>query len=181
MTGIILVLLGVVVLFTGRKLYWFFVGVIGFFIGISLAQMFLSNESEIVMLVIALAAGVIGTLLALFLHQFAVGLAGFVAGGYLLTTFLDILHLDFGIAGWVIYLAGGIIGAALVAALFDWALVVLSSLTGAGLMVDGFARSFSLFSEWINIFTFVFLCVIGMGVQFASMRNSHGKESNGNE
>jgi hypothetical protein len=179
MTGIILVLLGIVVLFAGRKLYWLFVGVVGFFIGISLAHLFFSSETEIVMLVIALAAGIICASLALFLHQFAVGLAGFAVGGYLLATFLDTLHLNFGIADWIVYLAGGIIGAAMIVALFDWSLIVLSSLTGAGLMVDGFSRIFSL-NEWVNIFAFVFLCVIGIGVQFASMRNNRIEETKEN-
>ncbi|MFC1878318.1 DUF4203 domain-containing protein [Chloroflexota bacterium] len=175
MTGIIQAVLGAVLLLAGRKLYWLFVGIVGFVIGISLAQSYLPGEQEIVLLVLALIAGGIGALLALFLQRVAVGAAGFLAGGYAAMVVLEIFQLQLGIANWVVYLVAGLIGSALVAALFDWALIILASLTGAGMLVT--VELFNL-NEWIKIFLLVFLFIIGVGVQAAGMREDRRRSAN---
>jgi len=168
MANFLQVLLGVIVLTTGRKLYWLFVGVIGFIIGITLAQMIFTTESEVALLAIAFAAGVIGALLALFLQKAAVGVAGFLTGGYVLTELANTLDMRFGLSEWIIFLIGGIISAAMVAVLFDWALIILSSITGASILVGVFE-----IQGWLN-FTVVFiLFMIGMGIQTAAKRREH--------
>jgi len=162
------VLLGLIVLTTGRKLYWLFVGVIGFIIGISLSRMVFNTESEVALLAIAFAAGVIGALLALFLQRVAVGAAGFLAGGYLLSELANNLDMRFGLSEWIIFLIGGIISVALVAILFDWALIILSSITGASIMVSGFD-----IQGWFSFTVVLILFIIGMGIQTAAKRREH--------
>jgi hypothetical protein len=170
MTNIIQILLGIVILTTGRKLYWLFVGVVGFVVGIALAGMFFPSETEIARLAIALVAGVICALLALFLQRLAVGLVGFLAGGYVALALLDALQIQLGVAAWIIFVVGGIISAALVAALFDWALILLSSLTGASMVIQAFDLG-----ELLNFFVFVFLIVMGIGIQASVKRNEAPK------
>jgi hypothetical protein len=140
MIGFLRVVIGSAVLLGGRKLYWLFVGAAGFALGISLTSRLMQGQPTWVMILIALAAGLAGTLLALFLQRLAIGVAGFISGGYLAASVLNALAEDtsMSVGNWLIVFAGGIVGAILVGVLFDWALIVLSSLTGAGLIVQSF-------------------------------------------
>lgn len=143
-TTLVTVIIGVVLLVFGRKLFWFFVAVAGFLVGINIAGQ-LTSGPESMRLIIALAAGVIGALLALFLQKVAIAGAGFVIGGYAAVELLTLygatlpaarFHAD---GYWIPYIIGGIIGAILMVLLFDWALVVLSSLGGASMILHGVA------------------------------------------
>jgi hypothetical protein len=158
-------LLGIALLLTGRRLYWLFVGVVGFVIGIALSGMFFSDSSEIIRIVLALILGFVGVGLAIGLQRLAVGVAGFLAGGYILNSILQGLGLD--LAFWLTFLIGGIIGAILVAILFDPALIVLSALLGASLLVNLLTVD-----RWIMITAFIVLSAIGILVQVASRRRS---------
>jgi hypothetical protein len=151
----------------GRKLYWLFVAIVGFAIGIGLAQIYLIGESEFVLILIALIAGLIGALLTLFLQRLAVGAAGFLAGGYASMVIMELLKMQFGGAEWVIYLVSAMIGTFLVAVLFDWALIFLSSLTGASMLIS---IDIIDINEWLHLLLFVFLFVVGFIIQSARMR-----------
>ena len=124
MTDLIGVLLGIALLVAGRRLFWLFVGTLGFIAGLQLAAL-VPNLSEGTVLVIGLIVGVVFALLAVFLQRLAVGVAGFLAGGFIFTTLAARLGLE-SLSTWVIYLIGGLIGIALVMLLFDWALIVFS-------------------------------------------------------
>lgn len=128
-------LAGLILLFLGRKLFWFFVAVVGFIAGLSIAPHFFSGSGWII-LIIALIGGAIGAVLALLLQRFAVGLAGFFVGGYLANTLLLGLRVDPGNFTWLVFIIGGLIGAILLTVLFDWALIFLSSLLGATLITQ---------------------------------------------
>ncbi len=133
------ILAGLALLTLGRRLFWLFVGLIGFAAGIVLATQLVQGPEWMVLL-IALAAGLVGVVFALVLQQAAVALAGFLAGGYVVMSVLNGLGWDASGPYWALYWAlivvGGIVGAALVLALFEWALIILSSLTGAILIVQ---------------------------------------------
>ena len=130
------ILAGIGLLLFGRKLFWLFVGLIGFVSGIHIATRFFPGQPEWMVLAIALMAGVLGALLALFLQWLAIGLAGFFAGGYIAVRLLHVSGLATGGMYWVLFLIGGIIGLILMIILFDWALIILSSLAGAGLITE---------------------------------------------
>ena len=138
-TALLSILAGLALLTLGRRLFWLFVGLVGFVAGIALATQFVHGP-EWMVLVIALAAGLVGVVFALVLQQAAVALAGFLAGGYVVMSVLNGLGWDASRLHWALYWAlvivGGIISAALVLALFEWALIILSSLTGAILIVQ---------------------------------------------
>lgn len=170
MTNILLILLGITILLAGRRLFWLFVGVVGFVVGISLATQVFKSESELTILAIALIAGVLGGLLAVFLQRLAVEVASFVAGGYAAIIFVDLLGLTTRISSWVPFLVGGILGAILVAALFDWALIILSSLTGAVMLVQAFKVS-----HIFGLLVFVVLFALGIGIQAGAMRGVRGR------
>lgn len=136
MLNLLRVLLGAFLLGFGRSLYWLFVGGAGFLAVNTLASRLLEGSPRILLPAIAVAAGLLGALLAILLQKFAVGLAGFLAGGYFFVILLDLLKLDYGPVVWILFVVGGILGAILVAALFEVSLIFLSSLSGALLIAQ---------------------------------------------
>jgi hypothetical protein len=85
-TALFSLILGISLLLFGRRLFWLFVGVAGFIAGLTLAPQMISSQSELVILFIAIIFGIIGAFLAIFLEGLAILIAGFLAGGYLMTT-----------------------------------------------------------------------------------------------
>jgi hypothetical protein len=123
--------IGLIVLTLGRKLFWLFVGAIGFISGLYIATYSLYGQPEWVMFLIGLIAGIAGAIFAVYLQRFAVILSGFFAGGYLILNLVYMWGWHMGRVPWLIFLIGGIVGAVAAATFFDWALIILSSLTGA--------------------------------------------------
>lgn len=119
--------------FSGRRLFWLFVGGLGFVLSLGLALQVFKGSPVWLLVAVALIIGVVGALLAVFLEKAALVAGGALAGAYLLNSLAGDLHLTAALA-WAPYLIGGVIGGVLVLALFDWSLIVLSALVG-GLMV----------------------------------------------
>src|SRR6185436_393679 len=126
MLNLINVILGGALLVTGRKLFCLFVGGIGFITGMQLTARFW-NGPEGLAIVAGLVIGLIFAGLAVFLQTVAIGIAGFLAGGYTLSALAGMLGLQTSAVNWVVYIVGGIIGVILVSYLFDWAVITLSS------------------------------------------------------
>jgi hypothetical protein len=134
-TPILVLLAGVALLVAGRRLFWLFVGLVGFF---TVYQWFepYSGTLSSGRWVLAVAAGLLGILLAIFLQRFAVALAGFFVGGWAVVQFLGLSLANARTADVVIFVVAGIIAAVLAVKVFEIALVFLSSLAGASLIVD---------------------------------------------
>jgi hypothetical protein len=136
------ILVGIALLILGRKAFWLFVGGVGFVLGMTVATRVVQVESVWIVLGIALIAGLLGALLALYLQQIAVGVAGFLVGGYIALNLARTLGWDLErllvapYGSWVVFIVGGILCAVLVGALFEWALIILSSITGASLITQ---------------------------------------------
>ena len=161
------VLIGVVVLFFGRKLFWLCVAAIGFAAGVELAPRLVHEPSALLSLTIALFLGVIGALLALFLQKIAVAVLGFLAGGKLAGAIAAAFFVHYAQHSTIIFVIGGIIGAILLLVLFDWALIVVSAFIGAHLIQS----VITLPQSGLTI-VFIGLAVIGILVQAASLRRS---------
>ncbi|MBN2569475.1 MAG: hypothetical protein JXB42_08620 [Deltaproteobacteria bacterium] len=131
----ICLLIGIGLLTLGRRLFWLFVGSVGFIAGFTYAQEFLAIQSTLVTVLIAIRAGVVGALVSIFLQGFAIGVAGFLAGTYILYVILSFFGLQTNVL-WLVYIIGGAAGTVCMFMLFDWALIVISSLTGAAFIVD---------------------------------------------
>jgi hypothetical protein len=157
---IVRLLIGVVLLFFGRRLFWFFVGAVGFLAGLVYAPQLFQGQPGWVLLLIAILAGVVGALLAIALQRIAVALAGFVIGGYLLNAFLTATGIDPGGLAWLTFVVGGVAVALLVTGLFDWALIILSALMGATLVSQALP-----FNPTMAAVVFVLLLIAGIIVQ----------------
>jgi hypothetical protein len=159
------ILVGLALLTMGRQLFWVFVGAAGFIFGSTLASHFLIGQPAFLIVGVGRAGGLVGIGLALFAQHLAVGVAGFVMGSYVLTYLLS----NFGGVGtgwtWLAVVGGGIIGAVLVVAFLDFALIALSSLAGAELIVQ------VLNLERLTTFVvFVGLVAIGAAIQASTLR-----------
>ncbi len=153
--------LGILLLLFGRRAFWIFVAVAGFIAGLTFAPQFMSGQSELVILLIAIVAGIIGAFLAIMLEWLAILIAGFLAGAYLATSLAVSLGMTIAAGNWVIYIIGGIIGLLLVATLFDWAIIILSVLLGAEIIMHFLGTSVSAY-YWL---VFLGLIVVGIVVQ----------------
>jgi hypothetical protein len=160
-------LIGVVILFFGRKLFWLCVAAVGFAAGVELAPHLVHEPSPLLALTVALVLGLIGALLALFLQKIAIAVLGFLAGGKLAGAIAAAFFIHYAQYSTFIFLAGGIIGAILLLVLFDWALIVVSSLIGAHLIQGAIVLPPS-----GSTIVFIALTIIGVLAQAAFLRRS---------
>jgi hypothetical protein len=164
MLAAVRIVIGLLLLLLGRRLFWLFVAGIGFVVAVELVGDLVGVERVWLLVVIGLVAGIVGALVAVFLQKVAVGIAGFLAGAYLLLSLLNALGMEGAILAWVLALVGGIIGAVVAVWLLPWALIVLSSLSGSALI----AQSLPL-TPTTGIIVFVVAAVIGILVQARTM------------
>ncbi len=154
------IVLGVILLMLGRKLFWLFAGMTAFIIGLEYARVFLPMQSDKVLLIIALVCAIIGLVLAFVFQKVGLRIAGFLAGGYISMMFIKELGFHISWLPWIIFILGGVLGIILVLVIFDWALIILSSLIGAFLIIQ--TTSFSLYLTKI---LFVLLVAVGIITQ----------------
>jgi hypothetical protein len=161
------VLIGVVILFFGRKLFWLCVAAVGFAVGVEIAPLLVNEPSSLLGLLVALVFGVLGALLALFLQKIAIAVLGFLAGGKLATAIAAAFFVQYAQYSTIIFVVGGIIGAILLLVLFGWALIVVSSFIGAYLI-----ESAIVLPPTGSTLVFIGLAILGIFVQAASLRRS---------
>ena len=160
---------GAIILILGRKLFWVFVGAVGFILGMDIAGHFLQGRPDWLILVVAFGTGILGALLSLFLQRVAILIAGFFSGWHIAATLLSLSGWQLSLPPSVPVAVGGIVGAVLLYFLFDWALIFLSSLSGAGLIV----QSFPLNQQTQGIL-FIGLVVVGVFIQAGLMKRGKG-------
>ncbi len=164
---IIGVVIGVVILFFGRKLFWLCVAAVGFAVGLEIAPMLVNEASSLLALVIALVFGVLGALLALFIQKVAIALLGFLAGGKLATAIAAAFFVQHAQYSTIIFVIGGVVGAILLLAVFGWALIVVSSFIGAYLI-----QSAIVLPPTGLTLVFIGLAILGIFVQAVSFRRT---------
>ena len=166
---IISVIVGAVILFFGRKLFWLFVAALGFAVGLEIAAYFMKEPPQWMTLLVALGCGVIGALLAILIQKLAIAIAGFVAGGRIAWAVAAAFFVDHAHYRGLTFVIGGILGALLLLALFDWVLILLSSVEGAHLIGNGITLP-----EKGALILFIALAAIGVIVQGSMLRRSRG-------
>ena len=157
-------LVGVVLVLFGRRLYWLFVAGVGFLTGLELAPRLLPGLPEWVVFVTALGLALLGTILAIVAQKFIIALVGLVAGGGIGMLVLRMLSLEGDVLTWVVYAVAGLLGVLLVLALFEWGLILLSSLAGANLIVVG-VQDWTSISQGFAVVAMIAVAVVGVVVQ----------------
>ena len=162
---IISALVGIALLLFGRRLFWLFVAALGFAIGLQLAPYLSQHPPVWLSLVLSLGLGLLGAILALLLQKLAIGIAVFLVGGRVAVAIAAALIVNHSHYSAITFVIGGIVGALLLLALFDWALIIFSSIEGARLIAD----SVHLPSTGTTILVVV-LAIFGIVVQAAMFR-----------
>jgi hypothetical protein len=134
LTAALNIILGGSLLLGGRKVFWLLLGSIGFITGFEAATRLL-HRSELETILAALAAGLLFALIAIFLESVAIGLAGFMGGGYAAWSVSNLLGIQGGDLDLGAFTVGGIVGVVLIVLLLDWALISISSFAGASMAV----------------------------------------------
>jgi len=161
-------ILGSLLLVAGRKLFWLLIGIFGFISGMQLATKYFHGPEWLALLV-GVIVGIIFAVLAIFMQTIAIWLAGFLAGGYVLSILAGMFNIDAGKYNWLIYIAGGIVGIILVGLLFDWAIIALSSFAGASLVTSSVFANAG-FTQLILVILFI----AGITIQGYLLRREKG-------
>jgi len=146
---------GIFLLLFGRKIFWLFVGIMGFIYGLNIAILLFPGQPSWVFYAAAVCTGAVGSLTAIFLQHTLVGLAGFLAGGYLVYSGMNILGADAGQFTWLLSFIGGV---------FSGALILLSSLIGALLIVESIGADFQ-----VTVSLFAACSIAGVAIQRSLM------------
>lgn len=129
-----IVMMGLVTLVYGHRLFWVFIAIAGFLAGLELSRVILVGQPQWLIIVGGCATGITGALLAILFERAAFVLAGFLAGTYI--TLVVSTSLGFTGSGFPCSIAGGLIGAVLSGMLMDWAIIIMSSLVGASAIMS---------------------------------------------
>lgn len=149
----------------GRRLYWLFVAGFGFVMGLRLAGSLFQDSAQWLILLLALVVGLVGAFIAVTLQRFGIGLAGFLAGAYISYSLLETLSSDLSGWAWVIYVVGGVAGAILLNVIFDWTLILFSTVGGSLIVV----QALELPAPW-SFVLFLGLFILGLVIQGALFR-----------
>ena len=182
-TAMVMLPLGLLSLFLGRKLFWLFVGISGFLLGLLIGGVVgIGNGWDWpAILLVGLLLGGAAAVLSIYLQKPMASLAGFMMGGLLAAVLYMLVRygtniatsLMFGGPGpetWILFLVGGVAAAVFVWVTYEWALIVLSSLSGALLTFVGIAPflPFNL-PGILYLLMLVGLAVLGIYVQAQMM------------
>ena len=127
-------IVGVALLFFGRKLFWLFVAAIGFAAGMEIAPQLMHPVAHIRFGHCAGARCSRSGPVHCPIQKFAIAVAGFIAAGRLAIGLSAAFYTNHAEYSRIIFLIGGILGAVLLLSLFDWALILLTSVEGAHLI-----------------------------------------------
>lgn len=156
------IIIGLMLLLFGRRLFWLFVAFSGFMVGFQFSEMMIPYSSQWIQVTVALGVGIVGALVAILIQRMAFVLAGFFAGLYMVMLAThSFAHSDI-FAFW--FILGGVFGAVAGYVFIDWAIIALSAMIGAGLIVNALIGVLR-FSPAISMICFMILSVIGALVQ----------------
>lgn len=153
--GLVLIAIGLVVLFLGKRLVVLGAGV-GALLGVGLLQLIPGSSVGIFGFVLPVGLAIVGGMLAFFMKAAAnmfFLIIGFIAGGALVLALFDMLAVDLGLMEFVIASAGGLVGIVLVRRFKDWATIVIVGLVAGFLIVNGIDLLLptTQFTQWLKL------------------------------
>jgi hypothetical protein len=137
LTPLVLVVLGLVLAFAGQRFIWLLIGLAGFVLGYDLVTFFIPDQAGTVQLIIGVVVGLIGVFLARKFTHILLVVAGFVLVGNALLAIGTALNIEGGFAQLLLFVVGGLIGLALVRMALKWAIILISVLGGASMVMLG--------------------------------------------
>lgn len=159
---VIMIVVGLVLLVAGWRVYEFVIVIAGAMVGAAIASSLVVSTDAVTNLVVLLIGGVIGAVLSFFLYYVAVFLIGMHFGILLTNGLATTLALQ--PVSPLVLIVGGVIGGLILLGLSFQFLIVLSSLVGAQLLVVALGLP--------TIWTLV-IALLGILVQFGLTRTYH--------
>ncbi len=167
------IVIGLIEALFGRRLYWLFVALGGFAVGWGLASWVLGDVATWAWVLIGIGVGIVFALLSLRFTKLMVGIAGFFVFSSVtieVARRLGVQVANGTAAYWITYLIGGVVGFFLILALFDWALIVLTSLAGAGATATGINYFVPNEPRWLQVTLWVVVFAGGILYQSRGLR-----------
>ena len=158
--GFFALLVGLVTLFFGRKLFWLFAGLIGLTTGLLIAPDLLPAQSGLIHFLVGLSVGILCAFLAIYLNKIMIILAGFLGLGIIGYSIAGFFNLS-SLFHWILFLGFGALGAWLMSKYMDWAIVVISAVIGAILVSVGLGL---LIHMNFLLDMLIFIVVVGSGI-----------------
>jgi len=171
------IVIGLIEALFGRKLYWVFVALAGFAVGWVLAPAIFGGLPTWAWVLIGAVLGIVFALLSVKFMRFMVSIGGFFAFGAVTVEVVRWLGAEAAqgsVVWWIAFVIGGLVGFFIMLTLFDWALIVLTSLAGAGSVATGINHFVPNEPRWLQVVLFVVILVVGLLFQWASLRRSQG-------
>jgi len=169
--AIVQIVVGLVELLFGRRLFWLFVAIGGFLFGWWVTPAIFEGIPMWGRVVVGVVLGLILAVLARFFTRAMVAVGGFLIFGPALVVAVDRFGGSVPQGGrsyWIAFAIGGVVGAILLGIFFNWALIILSSLAGAGATVAGIEHLTDTLPRWAEVVMIVVLLAIGLVFQIKS-------------
>jgi hypothetical protein len=130
------IIIGLILLGFGRKLFWLVIGLVGFLLGLEITRLFFGGQPQWLQLAIAIGLGCLGALLAMLAQRVAFAVGGFFAGVFLAFKLSQIFAgPDNSTILLGLIIAAGICGAVVATLFIDQAITIFACLVGAGAIV----------------------------------------------
>ncbi|HOY08729.1 MAG TPA: hypothetical protein PLB05_01485 [Candidatus Omnitrophota bacterium] len=158
--GFVQLAIGSLLLLMGRRVFWLFVGGVGFFVGFQLGTIFFLEQPAWVRLLMGVGAGALGVVVMVFMQRAAIVYTGFLAGGYLLNSLWFMVGIPWRVPILLLFFIGGALGAVISYQLFDQVLIVMTALVGAVFIIE----AIDVVPGW-QLFLFALLTAVGVMIQ----------------
>ena len=173
-TALFAITLGSISLFFGRRLYWIFVAVAGFLLGLILGPSLFMNVSQTWQPLITLLVAILFAGLSLLLNKVMIAISGAVGLGIFMFLLTDAYLPEWAVI--VMTVIAAIAGLLASWFLFDWGLMLFSSIAGASLLTSGFISIIPRTSG-ADLLIFLFVFMIGFTFQIIKWTREQSKEA----
>lgn len=174
LASIILIVLGLVLAFAGRRFIWLLIALAGFWLGFKLVALILPGQDELIQLLVGLVVGVLGAILARKFTHVLLWIAAFVLVGAALLTLGEIFFPDSTLLLVLFFTVGGLIGLALVRWALGLAVIIISALGGAALVMQGLPALLGTTPGTLNLVIGIVVAVAGFIVQWRFLKDDNG-------
>jgi hypothetical protein len=158
--NLIIILIGIIFLIVGQRIFWLFIASLGFLFGVEFASTFFAGQVYWKTLLISVICGLLGLVCSLFLQELGIIVTGFIAGGYIFLSLWNLLGWRINEWGWLLFFLSGIIVSSLLLIFFNPVLIVLSSGIGAMIIIQALPTT-----PAMKILLFLLLFAFGVFVQ----------------
>lgn len=170
-TAVFIIITGLISLLFGRKLFWLYVGLAGFLLGLLIGPEFLGDLEPTLQPFIILLIGIVFAFLSIITSKIMIAISGAIWIGALAYGLIQPIT-----PGWLTLLLtffGAMIGLLVAWFIFDWGLMIFSSIAGASLISSGLIVLIPEASP-AGFLTFLPLFALGLIFQITQWSRSRG-------